>query len=801
MKHFFIVLITFLIIAPSTSSAQNTRTARATITGRVIDANTHEPLAGASIFFPDLKIGVVANAEGKFSLKNVPFGKVLMEVSFLGFSSILETIEIDGNVQKDFTLTSSFIETEAVTVTGVSAATSVRRTPVSVTIIKKDELLRGSATNLIDALAKQPGISQISTGPGISKPVIRGLGYNRVVVVNDGIRQEGQQWGDEHGIEIDEYNVNKAEVLKGPSSLMYGSDALAGVINFISIVPVSEGTIKGNLFATYMSNNMQRGFHADLGGNEKGFTWGVYGSYKAAADYQNKYDGFVFNSKFYEKDFGANLGLNKHWGYTHLLVSSFDQHPGLVEGTRDSATGKFLKSNITNGVESSLTATDADFKSANPEIPRQEIQHFKLTSDNSFNLGKGRLTVTVGYQQNQRREFANILLPNVNGLYFDLKTINYNVQYHFSEKDNFKTTVGLNGMSQNNTNKGVEFLIPAYSLLDVGGFAYTQKRMDKLTLSGGARFDKRHISSKELISNGDLKFTAFTKDFSNLSASAGLSYEANKMVTLKLNVAKGFRAPSLPELASNGAHEGTNRYEYGYQKLKSESSIQVDGGLEIGTEHVSLSASVFYNSISNFIYASKLLTASGNDSIITEGDKHFFAFQFNQNNAKLYGAEANLDIHPHPLDWLHLENTFSYVRGALSEGQDGSKNLPLIPAARLINEIKVEFLKQGKALRNVYAKVELDNTFAQNNAFTGYNTETATPGYSLLNVGLGGEFDNKGKQLFSIFFTANNITDVAYQNHLSRLKYTDINNVTGRKGVFNMGRNFSFKVNVPLSFN
>ena len=280
----------------------------------------------------------------------------------------------------------------------------------------------------------------------------------------------------------------------------------------------------------------------------------------------------------------------------------------------------------------------------------------------------------------------------------------------------------------------------------------------------------------------------------------GASYEASKLVTLKLNLARGFRAPSIPELASNGAHEGTNRYEYGEQNLVSETSFQVDGGLEIATEHISFTANVFYNAINNFIYYRKLNAVAGGDSLVVDGSNQFFAFRFNQNNAVLYGMEFNLDIHPHPLDWLHIENSFSYVKGVLSQDQDGSKNLPFIPGARLINEVKVDLSKNGSSLRNVYLKAELDNTFAQNNPFTGFNTETRTPGYSLLNAGFGGDVASKGKTLFSLFFTANNIGDVAYQNHLSRLKYAPENLVTGRMGVYNMGRNFSVKLNVPLSF-
>ncbi len=773
---------------------------RATLTGKITDVVTGEPLAGASVYLPDLKVGVTSNAQGIFLLQNIPAGKYLLEISFTGYASVIATVDINGNMEKDFSMSHSYVENEAVTVTGVSAATSVKRTPIPVNILRKEELLRGVSTNLIDALGKTPGISQVSTGPAISKPFIRGLGYNRVVVVNDGIRQEGQQWGDEHGIEIDEYNVTKAEVLKGPASLMYGSDALAGVVNIISILPAPQGTIKGNVFGTYQTNNRLRGFHADLGGNHQGFIWGAYGSYKGAADYKNKYDGYVFNSKFHEDALGGYIGLNKNWGYSHLYTSYFNQHVGLVEGDRDDATGQFLKQVNDNGTQGKAIATDKDFKSIDPYVPRQRIQHFKIATDNSFNVGNDRLTLTVGYQRNQRQEFGNVLKPDEKGLWFDLSTVNYNVQYHFAEKNNWKTSIGVNGMQQTNKNKGTEQLIPEYSLFDIGGFIFTQKRIDKVTLSGGIRFDNRSLDSKELEDGGDVKFQHFKKDFSNVSGSAGISYEASKTVTLKFNVARGFRAPSIPELASNGAHEGTNRYEYGSRDLKSETSLQVDAGVEVATPHVSLAANVFYNAVNNFIYYRKLQSANGGDSIIADGSRELFAFRFDQHNASLYGAELNLDIHPHPLDWLHIENTFSYVRGTLSQEQDGSKNLPFIPAARLINEVKAELLPKGKTIRHLYVKVELDNTFAQNDPFTGYNTETKTSGYSLLNAGLGGDFMSKGKTLFSLFFAANNIGDVAWQSHLSRLKYAPENLVTGRTGVFNMGRNFSVKLNIPLSF-
>lgn len=774
-------------------------TDRASLTGKITDLATGEPLAGASVYFPDLRTGATTNAQGIYAFKNIPGGKHLVEISFTGYAPLIESIDLSSTTQKDFSLTRSYVENETVTVTGVSAATSIKRTPVPVNIVKKDELFRAASTNLIDALSRTPGVSQVSTGPAISKPIIRGLGYNRVVIVNDGIRQEGQQWGDEHGIEIDEYNVSKAEILKGPASLMYGSDALAGVVNIISIVPVAEGTIKGNVFSNYQTNNRLRGFHADLGGNQNGLIWGAYGSYKAAADYKNKYDGYVFNSKFNEKAYGGYLGLNRQWGYSHLYASMFDQHVGLVEGERN-ADGRFIKPVDIDGVAEEEEATHDDFTSTDPFIPRQRIRHFKVAADNSFRLGEDRLTFTLGFQRNQREEFGNVLDPKEQELYFDLKTINYNLQYHFAEKNHWKTSIGVNGMQQNNQNKGEEALIPEYDLFDAGAFIYTQKELNKLTLSGGFRYDHRSLNSKEMSEDGDIKFAQFDRKFDNVSGSLGLSYRATKDLTLKFNVARGFRAPSIPELASNGAHEGTNRYEYGARDLKSESSFQIDGGLEFASPHLSVAANLFYNSVQNFIYSRKLQAAGGGDSLIVADGEELFAFQYTQHNAALYGAEMNIDIHPHPLDWLHLENTFSYVRGTLSESQDGSKNLPFIPAARLINEVKVDLFPKSKIFSQVYVKAELDNTFAQNEPFTGYNTETKTSGYTLLNAGFGGNVMSKNKVLFSLFFAANNIGDVAWQSHLSRLKYAPENEVTGRMGVFGMGRNFSVKLNIPLNF-
>jgi iron complex outermembrane receptor protein len=291
------------------------------------------------------------------------------------------------------------------------------------------------------------------------------------------------------------------------------------------------------------------------------------------------------------------------------------------------------------------------------------------------------------------------------------------------------------------------------------------------------------MNIKALQEAQDLKFQAAKRDFSNISGSAGISYEASDAVTLKANIAKGYRAPSVAELSSNGAHEGTFRYEYGDINLKTENSLQFDAGLEVVSRHISFGVSAFYNQVSNYIFYSRLAAAGGGDSLIVDGEETLQAFKFGQSGARLAGFEANFDIHPHPLDWLHFENTFSYVAGSFDRSFEGSSQLPAMPPAHLLSELRASFEKAGKSLQNLYIKAEMDATARQNRVFTAYNTETPTPGYVLFNAGAGTDVSIKNRKLFSLYLSLNNVTNVAYQSHLSRLKYADVNFVTGRRGV------------------
>jgi iron complex outermembrane receptor protein len=782
-------------------------------TGRLTDARTGEALPGVNVVFPDLKQGTATDADGRFNFANLPRGRFTVQITSLGYNTISQLVDTGSGQQLDFKLTPAATEIGQVVVTGVSQATELRRSPVPTTVVDRTRLNQTSATNVIDAIAHTPGVSQITTGAAISKPVVRGLGYNRVVTLNNGARQEGQQWGDEHGIELDEFSIDRAEIIKGPGSLLYGSDAMAGVINFLAPDPIAEGHVTGQAAANYQTNNRQQGYSLMNAGNINGLNWLVRGTRKVAGDYRNRYDGRVFNSGFNEWDANGYVGLNKSWGYSHLTFSTFNQNLGLIEGGRDSLSGRFLRDVAVGGQVESAIVTDNGSGYA-LQVPRQRVNHLRFGVDNSFIIGQqgGRLALQVNYQQNLRREFGNALAPDTPDLYFQLRTVDYALRYFLPEMSGWNVAVGTTGLRQQNRNLGREFLIPAYNMTEGGLFGVVKKSLGGLDLSGGLRYDIRRISAQSLFLGADeqpvpagtasaeTKFPGFVSTFQNYSGSLGAAYNLSDKLTVKANISRGFRAPNIAELGSNGVHEGTIRYEVGQPGLKAETSLQVDAGVSYTSEHVRFSVDAFENSISNYIFSRRVLNRAGTDSLVSTGPD-IGLFNYVQGQARLLGGEVTLDFHPHPLDWLHFENSFSMVRARQLDVPDDQKYLPFIPADRLQSELRGNFRRQGKRLTNVYARFQLEQTFAQNRFFGAFDTETATAAYTLFNAGAGTDVaDSKGRTLFSIFVTANNLFDVAYQSHLSRLKYADINYTTGRRGVFNMGRTVSVKVVVPLAF-
>lgn len=746
-----------------------------------------------------------------------------MQVRYIGYATINQKVDFTKNSVMNFQMHVSTIEAGEVVITGVARATELKKSPIPIVAITKQALdERAGAGNVIDQIANLPGVSAVTTGPNVSKPFIHGLGYNRVITSVDGIRQEGQQWGDEHGVEVDQNAVDRIEVIKGPASLTYGSDAIGGVVNLISPAPVAEGKILGSVQGIYGTNNGLYNGSFRLQGNQNGLVWGTVISAKGAKDYQNQHDGRVYNTAYQERDARVMVGINKSWGYSYLNASVFDDQQEIPDGSRDSLTRQFTKQ-VTEADAFRPIVSSSELNSYSISPLHQHVQLYRIYSNSNFVFGdNGSLSVNLGYQYSHRREFTHPTATDIPGLNLNLNTYTYDLRYNFNLAKDYETSVGLNGMYQTNSlGPGTNFPIPAYHQFDIGPFFLIKKSYGKLDVSAGGRFDSRSFTGQAayvdttnaafpLLYTGSnptttpnvvSQFNALSKTFTGFSGSFGATYNFSNEFLIKGNIARGFRAPSIAELSSNGADPGSQIYHTGNKNFVPEFSLQEDIGAFLTLPNVSASAEVFNNSISNYIFQQQLLNADGSP-VLTQG---YNTFEYVQTKAQIYGGELSLDIHP--VKWLHFENSMSLTygqnKGTGGKVPDSLKYLPFIPPLHTHSELRGKFDKGFGSLKNVYAFVGFDHFNPQDRFFSAYGTETYTAGYNLISAGVGGNIVNAaGKKVLELFIEGTNLANVNYQSNMSRLKYFD-NAEPGpgvQPGIFNMGRNISFKVVVPFDF-
>ncbi len=815
--------------------------AQVSLSGTVTDQESGAKLAHAFVEIPDLKLAAGTDANGNYKFENLHKGTYLIEVRLLGYSEKTKAVKVEANTVADFTLSVSMKEQNEVSVTGTSIARDRSQNPQPTTFVSNDYLNEHSATNVIDAIAEIPGVSAITDGQSISKPVIRGLGYNRVLTINDGVEQMDQAWFDEFGIEIDPDAVDRVEILKGPASLAYGSDAISGVINFMPEEVLPEGVNKGEVLMNYQTNNGLINNMVHLAGTDKGISWSARVDNIMAHAYQNPADGYVINSQFSNFNMDGTIGLHRKWGYTQLHGSYFDMATGIVDGTRDSATGAMerqLAYPAWNGnTPNYVIPTNQEATSYTPFVINQRIRHTKVVWDNSIAVGEGRITGIFSYQKNQRQETNDPTQPNTPDIYYSSDAVTYDVRYVSAQKNDFDFSVGSNGAAQYSKSLGTVMLIPNYNFLQVGAFAIANKKWGNFNLSGGIRYDNRSFTGKEqwidtttaaqapVAPNTPGSFEEFapiSQNYSGVSASLGGAYAFKNGVYMKLNVARGYRAPNVSEAAANGVHDGTVVYEVGTPTLKAEQSLEEDFTFGYKSKDIGFEASVFNNSISDFIYSKAETDSSGNivtSNLLSVNGSLFPeapVYKYTQGSAQLYGGEVALNIHPSALPWVELHSDLSTVNGGLLNVPDSVKVLAFVPPMRIHADIKFKAKHIGKAIKNGYLRFGMLNASQQNKIYeqyaiyNGLNTAQtpneyyasthATAGYTLFNMGLGGDLQANGRTFCKVYITCNNLFNTVYMDYMSRFKYLPYNNVSQRVGVFDMGRNLSIKVIVPFDF-
>ena len=728
--------ILLLIILAITINTQ----AQYTIKGKIIDAKTQESLMGVNVLLPELKMGTVSDIDGNYILKNIPLAKVKISFSYTGYKTVTRKLDLSKkqNIVNIKMQEAVFEMDEVIISTAFNKLQKDNVMKVNHKSIKAME--RAGVQNLMDGIAQMPGVSKLSTGTGISKPVIRGLTGNRVLVYNQGVKLENYQFGEVHGMGVEPSGIEGVEVIKGPASLLYGSDALGGVVYLIPEKFAPAHKTKADVKMQFFSNT--QGFHTSVGAKTSGAHWQFLSryAYNLNADYQIPTNERVINSRYRSNDLKIGIGNISKNVKTDL---------------------RYNYNRAQNGLPSATKNAEVDYKLTGVY---QDLTNHNISLKNDVKLSKGNIKTNIGFTSHQRI----LKVQEKDKIGMRLNTLNFDAKYYLPKINNFESIVGVQAMLQNNYNFGEHYLLPDADVQNAGVLATLNYQKKQTVWQAGLRYDYRHIATKQVGEATSSHYRkAVEKHLNSFTGSLGMKTNINKKTHLRLNLASGFRAPNLAELTSNGVHG--NRIEIGNSELKNEQNIQADINLEYESTHFEFFANTFYNGISNYIYLQPQMQSMNMLPV--------YAYQ--QDNAYLYGGEIGMHLHPHPWDWLHINSSFETVTGKLQAGG----YLPLIPANQWKNQLRLTNNHSHNKLKKYYLTFDINHTFKAEKVS---NFENKMPAYTLLNTSIGANF-SFGKFKLTGNLSVHNLLNVKYINHLSILR---------DKHILDMGRNLMLTLNM-----
>jgi len=737
-----IVLIFFVLFLLLKVNAQNQ------IKGIVTDTDK-QPLPGTTIFLTELNKGTTTNQTGEFLITNLPTGKVKIQFSFIGYNTQIKTIDVlSGENILNVQLTTSIIQSQEVVISG-GYVSSQHENAVKIDVLKSKDISLSGTPNFMESLTKVPGVDMIAKGQGVSKPVIRGLSMNDILVLNNGVRIENYQFSENHPLGIDDNDVDRIEVIKGPASLLYGSDAIGGVLNFIKEKPAPIGKIIADYQMQLHSNTLGMSNSLGLKGSSEHLFGGLRVGNKTHADYKQGGGDYIPNSRFNEWSVSANSGYTGKIGTFKVFYDYFKQDLGM---TVPDVIPLITEQGRTN------------------DIWYQDLEHQLLSTQNSLYLGKFKWQINAAYQNALRKLQTTLDVPFVE---MNLNTITYESKLYLPSSEKSEYIIGFQGMSQTNrnlNNRASQFL-PDADVNNFGGLALAKYTFfKKITIQGGLRYDVYKTATYALGTEGTESYQApVSKDFSSLNSSVGAIYSVTEKLMFRANFAKAYRVPNLSELTSNGMHG--NRYEVGNNQLNPENAYETDLSMHYHGVFLSFDLAGFYNQINNYIFISPTIdtTSAGVD-----------IYRFSQTNAKLYGGEAGIHFHPKSLPWLHLQGTYSSVIGK----QENGNYLPFIPSHKFRYEIRAErkkliFLKYPAIKLSALTALKQDNPSPY---------ETETDGCTLINLSFNTDII-VFKQTLVFGISVNNLFDTKYYDHLSTLKPLNY---------YNQGRNISVSMKIPF---
>ncbi|HJS46659.1 MAG TPA: TonB-dependent receptor [Gemmatimonadales bacterium] len=694
-----------------------------TLSGLVTDS-AGAPLASARVALVELNRATLTDPAGRYTFSEVPSGTWSVSFSLIGYRPVVRRVTVGAAaVSLDATLHQSLIELPALQVTASPIATTSLTSPQPLGLLTEGDLQLAPAQNLGQTLEHLPGLRNLSTGNGIGKPVIRGLTSNRVLVLENGSRVESQQWGDEHGPNVEASDAERVEVIRGPQSVLYGSDALGGVVNVITR-PVPEaldrpGFVDARVALGYSTNGTAPEGSLALEGASGGVGYRLGATGRASDDVRTP-GGHLANSGAGNYTLRGAAGWHAAWGTLQGEVAWRDEK---VEIHEDPAE------------ETGAT-------------PFQRIGDFRSRGTLNLALGSSRLDLIGGWQENRRREFEAAGDAAV-ALGLASRTGTLEAHLHHAPLGPLVGTVGLSLAHTDVGTFGEEFLVPESRDLAFGVFAFEQGELGRLTITAGARFDARslEVDAEPALGNPD-----DSRDWTAATGSLGLLYRVAEPVAVVLNLGRGYRAPSAFELYANGVHEGTVRFERGNAALEEETSLNTDLALRVQTGAVNAEAGVFHNRIANYIFA--------DPTGLVDPGSGLQVHDYVQGDARLVGVEASMDAHPR--DWLHLRASADHVRG---DNLDTDQPLPFIAPFRAQLTARAELGSRG-SLQDWYFWAGGEANARQERLDP---DDVAPPGYGLLHAGIGFRLA-LGDAPIAVDVIGRNLLDHSYRSFLSRYK-------------------------------
>jgi iron complex outermembrane receptor protein len=798
LNRFRIFCLLFCFAIVSKTTAQSIR-----VSGKVLSSDRGS-LEGLTVIIQPGNLTTITDKKGHFYFTNIPKNSKSLTINYAGYLRYEMKLSLKESavLLPDIFLKPDIKELEEVIVSDNFGFRRKKAESLNIETVNSSFIQRNLGGSLMQSLQRIPGVKTISIGSGGSKPLIRGLSFNQVIVVENGIKHEGQQWGADHGLEIDQYAVNRVEIIKGPSSFMYGSDAIGGAINIKPFPVPAKNTLGGSIDFTGKSNNEQFGGSINLfGRNEKWFfdtrmTVMDYGDYRVPTDTVHVYNYAVplYKNRL-RNTAGRELDLHASTGYVSEKFKSV-----LYASNVYTKSGFFANA---HGLEPRNVDTELHDKSSRDILmPFQEVTHTKISNTTSFQIGNHELETQLGFQKNFRREWSHYvnhgfmppLYPADMYAPHDLERQYDKEVFAIAIKDEFllnqhQITVGINGEKQQNTINGWSFLIPAFQQITAGLFAYDKIRINDLWLLHGAvRLDYGKIEMEqyndwfpsEITENGQTtsqylkRSDNLTKTFQSFNWSAGVNYNPGKLA-LKANLGTSFRMPIAKELASNGVNYHYFRFEKGNPNLSAERSYQLDLGMEWQENKWSFQLSPFFNYFPNYIY---LNPTSQHDIYYGAGNQ---VFEYEQSKVMRYGGELQTSYQFLPS--LSVEILAEYLYSEQLSGNKKGYTLPFSPPASFL--FGMTYSPAIKNWRDTYFSLDYRYTAAQNQIVP---PEKKTASSNVFNLALGTKVKTR-KQDFTISLQVQNLFNTKYLNHTSFYRLIELPEAS---------RNIILSVKVPF---